>query len=157
MELSECVRWWAMWLFSENSGCFAISQLRGSLFHSGQVFYELVCPLIDCCFSSDFLQSHYTVLLYSVLLPFFHAPINVVVHFPVFLRSFRFKSFLSQFSPSVTQIKNLCSDPGFSSGDVCQGSHWLFQLLLFWRWWSLNPGLYLHCSWRWEVQTSHVS
>ena len=33
------------------------------------------------------------------------------VHFLVFLRSFRLKSFLSQFSPFVAQIKNFCSDP----------------------------------------------
>ena len=43
----------------------------------------------------------------------FHGSLDVVVHFPVFLRSFRFKSFLSQFSPSVAQIKNFCSDSGF--------------------------------------------
>ena len=45
----------------------------------------------------------------------------------------------------------------FSSDDVCQGSHWLFQSLLCWRWWSLNPCLYLHCSWWWEVQTTRLS
>ena len=33
--------------------------------------------------------------------------------FPVFLRFFRFKSVLYQFSPFVPQIKNFCSDPGF--------------------------------------------
>ena len=33
--------------------------------------------------------------------PLFHAPLDVVVHCLVFLRSFRLKSFLSQFSPSV--------------------------------------------------------
>ena len=61
---------------------------------------------------------------------FFHAPLDVVVHFLVFLRSFRFKLFLSQFSSFVAQIKNFCIDPGFfSSDDVCQGSHWLFQSL----------------------------
>ena len=48
-----------------------------------------------------------------------------------FFRSFRFKSFLSQLSPLVAQIKNFCSDPGFfSSDDVCQRSYWLFQSLL---------------------------
>ena len=45
----------------------------------------------------------------------------------------------------------------FSSDDVCQGSHWLFQSPLCWRWWSLSPCLYLHWSWWWEVQTSHLS
>ena len=96
---------WEQWLFRNLPvEGFLVSQWS-SLSRVGMPSY--------CCSSSDFLQSHYTVLLYSVLLPFFHAPINVVVHFPVFLRSFRFKSFLSQFSPSVTQIKNFCSDPGF--------------------------------------------
>ena len=65
----------------------------------------------------------------------------------LFLRSFRFESFLSQFSPFVAHIKKFCSVPGFfSSDDVCQGSHWLFESLLYWRWWSLNPCLYLHCT-----------
>ena len=43
---------------------------------------------------------------------FFHASLDVVAHFLVFLRSFRFASFLSQFSPLIVQIKNFCSDPG---------------------------------------------
>ena len=44
---------------------------------------------------------------------------------------------------------------GFSSSYmVCQGSHWLFQSLLCWRWWSLNPCV---CLWWWEVQTSRLS
>ena len=46
---------------------------------------------------------------------------------------------------AVTQVCFVFSD------DVCQISHWLFQLLLCWRWWSLNPCLYLHYSWWWEV------
>ena len=45
-------------------------------------------------------------------LAFFHASLDVV-HFLVFLRSVRLKSFLSQFSPLVAKIKNFCSDPGF--------------------------------------------
>ena len=65
-----------------------------------------------CCSSSDFLQSHYTVLT-TVFFSLFHAPLDVVVHCLVFLRSFRLKSFLSQFSPLVAKIKNFCSDPGF--------------------------------------------
>ena len=42
----------------------------------------------------------------------FYASLDVVVHLPVYLRSFMFKSFLSQFSPFVAQIKSLCNDPG---------------------------------------------
>ena len=63
---------------------------------------------------------------------FFYASLGVVVHCLVLVRSFRFKSFLSQFSPFVAQIEYFGSDPVFfsSSDDVCQGSHWLFQSLL---------------------------
>ena len=46
---------------------------------------------------------------------------------------------------------------GFFFWRFCKGSHWLFQSLLCWRWWSLSPCLYLHCSWWWEVQTSCLS
>ena len=38
---------------------------------------------------------------------------SVVVRFLVFLRSFRFSSLLSQFSPFVTPIKDIFSHPGF--------------------------------------------
>ena len=43
----------------------------------------------------------------------FHAPLDVVVIFLVFLRFFRLRSFLSQFSFFLAQIKNFCSDPVF--------------------------------------------
>ena len=54
-----------------------------------------------------------TLFSYSVFFSLFRELFDVVVHFLVFLRSFRLKSFLSQFSPFVAQIKNFCSDPGF--------------------------------------------
>ena len=114
------------------------------LFHSGQVFHELVCPLTVVLPQIFFNLT--TLFSFPVLFCLFHAPLGVVVHFLVFLRSLRFKSFRSQFSPFVAQIKNFCSDPEFfSSDDVCQGSHWLFQSILCWRWWSWNPGLCLRC------------
>ena len=53
-----------------------------------------------------------TLFSYSVFFSLFHAPLDDD-HFLVFLRSFRLKSFLSQFSPFVAQIKNFCNDPGF--------------------------------------------
>ena len=125
----------------------------------------------SCCSSSDFLYSHYIVRLSSFL---FHAPLDVFVLFLVFLRSFKFESFLSWFSPFVAQIKNFCSDRFvvvvfvFLFLFVClfflltmcaKGltSDWLFQSLLCWRWWSLNLCLHLRCSWWWEVQTSRLS
>ena len=73
-----------------------------------------------------------TLFSYPVFLSLFHAPLDVVVHFLVFLSSFRLEPFLSQFSPFVAQIKKFCSASGFfSSDDVCQGHHWLFQSLLY--------------------------
>ena len=82
-----------------------------SLFHSGQVFQELVCPLTVVL---PKIFSNLTALFsYPVFFCLFHASLDVVVHFPVVRRFFRFNSFLSQFSPSAAQIKNFCSDPGF--------------------------------------------
>ena len=49
----------------------------------------------------------------AIFLCLFHAPLDVVVQFLLFPSSLRFKSFLSQFSSFVAQIKNICSDPGF--------------------------------------------
>ena len=65
-----------------------------------------------CCSSSIFF-SLTTLFSYPLSFSLFHAPLDVVVYFLIFLRSFRFQSFLSQFSPFVAQIKNFCSDPGF--------------------------------------------
>ena len=55
-----------------------------------------------------------TLFSYPVFFCLFYARLDLVVHFLIFLRSFRFKSFLSQFSSIVTLIKNFCSDLGFS-------------------------------------------
>ena len=82
-----------------------------SLIHSGLVFHELVCPLTVVLPQIFF--SLTTLFFYPVFFCPFHAPLDVVVPFPVFFRSFRFKSLLSQFSPSVAQIKDFRSDPGF--------------------------------------------
>ncbi|WP_419616740.1 hypothetical protein [Thiolapillus sp.] len=84
---------------------------RFPLFHSGQVFHQLVCPLTVVLPQIFFNLT--TLFSYSVFFSLFHAPFDVVVHFLVFLRSFRLKPFLSQFSPFVAQIENFCSDPGF--------------------------------------------
>ena len=81
------------------------------LFHSGQVFHQLVCPLTDV--PPQIFFSLATLFSYPVFFSLFRASLGVVVHFFVFLRSIRFNFFLSQFSPLVAQIKTLCSDPGF--------------------------------------------
>ena len=97
----------ALWLYSSEQysvhrfsiysfcGAFSWTILDSSrfpLFHSGQVFHHFGMPSY-CCSSSDFLQSHYTVLLSSFFFSLFHAPLDVV-HFLVFLRSFRLNFFL---------------------------------------------------------------
>ena len=81
------------------------------LFHSGQVFHELECPLTVVL--PQIFSSVTTLFSYPVLFCLFHAPLDGVVYFLVFLRSFRFESFLSLFSLFVAQIKNFCSDPCF--------------------------------------------
>ena len=81
------------------------------LFHSGQVFHQLVYP--PTVVLPQIFFNLTTLFSYPVFVSLFRAPLDVVVHFLVFLRFFRLKSFLSQFSPFVTQIKNFCSDPGF--------------------------------------------
>ena len=81
------------------------------LFHSGQVFHQLVCPLTVVLPKIFFNLT--TLFSYPVFFSLFHEPLDVVVHFLVFLQFFRLKYFLSQFSSFVAQIKNVCSDPGF--------------------------------------------
>ena len=100
---------------------------RSPLFQSGQVFHQLVC-LLTVVLPQIFFNLT-TLFSYPVFFRLFHAPLDVVVHFLVFLRSFKLKSFLSQFSPFVAQIKNTCSDPGiFLLTMFCQGSHSLFRV-----------------------------
>ena len=91
--------------------------------------WELLCDLISAQSIIQIAgQKHSGVYLMSL---------DVVVHFLVFLWSFRFKSFLSQFSPFVAQIKDFCSDPGFflltmlASGCFSHccvegGDHWIY-------------------------------
>ena len=81
------------------------------LFHSGQVFYQFVCSLTVVLLQIFFNLT--TLFPYPVLFSLLHASLDVVVHFLVFRSSFRLESFLSQFSPFVAQIKNVCSYPGF--------------------------------------------
>ena len=80
------------------------------LFHSGQVFYQFVCPLTVVLPQIFFNLT--TLFPYPVLFSLFQAPLDVVVHFLVFRSSFRLESFLSQFSPFVAQMRiNGCCLP----------------------------------------------
>ena len=54
-----------------------------------------------------------TLFSYLAFFSLFGAPLDVDIHFLVFLRSLGLKFVLSQFSPFDAQIKNFCSDPGF--------------------------------------------
>ena len=65
-----------------------------SLFHSGQISHQLVCPL-TVVLPQIFLNL-ITLFSYPVFFCLFQAPLNAVVHNLIFLRSFRFKSVLSQ-------------------------------------------------------------
>ena len=110
----------------------------------------------NCCSSVDFLQSlHRSPIQFSfaflmhLLMLFFT---SLYFSDPSGSNRFFLSSFLLLHRSEFLQWPRV-----FSFDDVCQGSHWLFHSLLCWRWWSLNPGLYLLCSWWWEVQTSHLS
>ena len=117
----------ALWLYnSEQYSVHRFSICRSSVRHfperswtvvafpclnSGQVFHQLVCPLTVVLPQIFFNLT--TPFSYPVFFCLFHAPLDVVVHFLVFLRSLRLKPSLSHFSPFVAQIENFYSDPGF--------------------------------------------
>ena len=61
------------------------------LFRSGQVFHQLVCPLTVVL--PQIFCNLTTLFSNPVFFSLFHAPLDVVVHFLVFLRSFRLKIF----------------------------------------------------------------
>ena len=80
-----------------------------------------------CCSSSDFLQSHYTVLLSSFLLPF-SCTSWCCCSLPCISQILRVQivSF-SVLSFCRTDQEFLQWSRVFSSDDVCQGSHWPFN------------------------------
>ena len=100
----------ALWLYSSEQ--YSVHQF--SICHSSvRHFPERSCgPVVafPCFTAVKSFTSWYALLLLFFLIfssvslhgsRLFHAPLDVVVHFLVLLRSFRLKSFLSQFSPSV--------------------------------------------------------
>ena len=137
----------ALWLYcSEQYSVYRFSICRSSVRHFPERSWTVVafpCFTVVKSFTSWYallllfflrfssISLHCFPIQFSFFL--FYAPLDVVLLFLVFLRSFRYceNLFLSQFPPLVTQIKNFCSDPVclffFSSDDVCQGSHRLFQ------------------------------
>ncbi len=109
-----------------------------------------------CCSSSDFLQSHYTVLLSSFSLPISCASWCCCSR-PYIPQSLQVRLLFSQFSPFVAQIKNICSDPGFLLSAV-----FAKDLTGCFSHCCIEGGdhramLHLHYSWWWEVQTSRLS
>ena len=112
------------------------------LFHSGQVFHVLVCPLTVVLPQIFFNLT--TLFVFSY--PVFFFPFSCtswcycsLLYISQILQPFRLKSFLSQFSPFVTHIKIFCSDLGvllltvfaknltgcFSHCCVEGGDHWV--------------------------------
>ena len=70
------------------------------------VFHELVCPLTVVLPQIFFNLT--TPFFYPVFFCLFHAPLDVVVHFPVFLRSLRFnRFFLNSILVWVLQITKI--------------------------------------------------
>ena len=142
-------------LFFEAFPWKILDNSRFPLFHNGQVFHQLVFPLTVVLPQIFF--NFTTLFSYPVFFSLFRAPLDVVVHFLLFLISFWLKIFLSQFSPFVAQITNFCNDEGF------------FLLTMFAKdltgcfshccveGGDLNLCLYLRCSWWWEVHTSRLS
>ena len=135
----------ALWLYnSKQYSVHRFSICRSSVRHFPERSWTKIA--FPCFTAVESFTSWYALLLLFFLrfssislhcFPFqvsfaFFMHLLIVVHFLRLLRSFRFKSFLSQFSPFVAQIEYFGSDPVFfsSSDDVCQGSHWLFQSLL---------------------------
>ena len=116
----------ALWLYSsEQYTVHQFSICCSSVRHFPERSWTVVT--FPCFTVVKFFTSWYALLLLFFLrfssislhcspihfFPLFHAPLNVVVHFLVFVRSFRLESFLSQFPPFVAQIKNFCRDAGF--------------------------------------------
>ena len=113
----------ALWLYnSEQYSVHRFSICRSSVRHFPERSWTVVA--FPCFTVVKTSTSWYAILLfflkffnlttlfsYPVFFSLFHAPLDVVVHFLVFLRFFRLKSFLSQFSTFVAQIKNFFSDP----------------------------------------------
>ena len=86
-----CPSVWYLSFFCEAFSWTILDSSSFSLFHSGQVFHELVCPLTVVLPQIFF--SVTTLFSFPVFFCLFHASLDVVVHFPVFLRSYRFKLF----------------------------------------------------------------
>ena len=117
----------ALWLYSsEQYSVHRFSIFRSSVRHFPEQSWTVIAlssSIVGKSFTSWYallllfflrfssVSLHCSPIHYPVFFSLFRAPLYVG-HFPVFLRSFRFKSILSLFSP-VTQIKNFCSDPGF--------------------------------------------
>ena len=142
-------------LFREAFSWTILDSSRSPLFHSGKVFHQLVCPLTVVLPQIFF--SLTTLFSYPVFFSLFHAPLDIVVHFLVFLRSFRFESFLLLVLSFCRTDQIFLQWPRvFSSDDVCQGSHWLFQSLLCW---SMQSYFLTYCRlWRenWERKESNL-
>ena len=111
---------------------------RSPLFQSGQVFHELVCPLTvvlpKIIFNLTALFS-YPVFFWLFLLMLLLTPLYFSD--PSCSNCFFLSSLLLSHRSRIYSVTQVF----FSSDDVCQGSHWLFQSLLCCRWWTLGGSL----------------
>ena len=94
------------------------------LFQSDQVFHKLLCPLTVVVPQINLT----TLFSYPLFLCLFHTLLDVIVHFLVFFRSFRFESFFLSFLLLWHRSRISTVTQGFlSSNDVNQRSHRLFH------------------------------
>ena len=156
------VHWFSLLFFCEAISWTILDSSSFYLFHSGQVFHELVCPLTVVLPQIFFNLT--TLFSYPVIFCLFQLSFAFFMHLLMLLLTSLYFSatsgsncFFSVLSFCRTDQEFLQCPRVFSFDNVCQGSQLLFQSLLCWTWWSLNPCLYLHYSWWWEVQTSCLS
>ena len=95
------------------------------LFHSGQVFHELVCPLTVVLPQTFF--SLTTLFPYPVFFCLFHAPLEVVVHFLVFFQ--------------ILQVQIV----SFSVISIGRTDQEFLQWPRFFLFWRCLPGCFSHC------------
>ena len=116
--------------FFKAFSCTILDSSSFSLFHSGQVFHEMVCPLVLLLFFLRFssisphcsIQFSFAFFMHLLMLLF------TSLYFSDPSGSNRF--FLGSVLLSRRSRISAVTEVFFSSNDVCQGSHWLLQSLL---------------------------
>ena len=119
-----------------------VSESASIPYRTPDLFLELV--EVRCSSPSDFLRSHYTVLLSSFLLPFSYTS-GCCCSLPCISQILQIQTiFFSVPSFFRTDQEFLQWPRDFSSDDACQESHWFFQTLL-----SEGNIVTISCYFRW--------